>query len=282
MTVQKMIAGLVPKMRSMPQPIIAAVNGAASGGGLALALASDVRDRRRSRRASTSRSSASGCRAATSACRGCCRGSIGASRAFELLLTGRLDRRGRGRPHRARDARRARRRRSSTSALETAELIVGNSPFGVRMTKEVMWSQLEIGSLQAGIDLENRTQVLSSFTGDLTEAMAAFVGEAAAAVHRRVGDERAWQSMARRTRGAGDRRRAGDRQGDRARAGRGRRRRRGQLPHATRTSARETVAEIEKLGRRAVAYAASVDDYAQCEAMVAAGARRLRRTSTSS
>jgi enoyl-CoA hydratase len=60
-------------------------------------------------------------------------------------------------------------------ALETAELIVGNSPFGVRMTKEVMWSQLEIGSLQAGIDLENRTQVLSSFTGDLMEAMQAFV-----------------------------------------------------------------------------------------------------------
>src|SRR5690242_20484024 len=43
MTVQKLIAGLVPKMRSVPQPIIAAVNGAASGGGLALALASDVR-----------------------------------------------------------------------------------------------------------------------------------------------------------------------------------------------------------------------------------------------
>ena len=60
------------------------------------------------------------------------------------------------------------------SAIETAQLIVGNSPFGVRMTKEVMWSQLEIGSLQAGIDLENRTQILSSFTGDLTEAMAAF------------------------------------------------------------------------------------------------------------
>jgi enoyl-CoA hydratase len=60
------------------------------------------------------------------------------------------------------------------AALDTASLIVGNSPFGVRMTKEVMWSQLEIGSLQAGIDLENRTQVLSSFTGDLPEAMRAF------------------------------------------------------------------------------------------------------------
>lgn len=33
-------------------------------------------------------------------------------------------------------------------------------------------------------------------------------------------------------------------------------------------SALETVAEIEKLGRRARAYAASIDDHAQCEAMV--------------
>jgi enoyl-CoA hydratase len=43
------------------------------------------------------------------------------------------------------------------------------------MTKEVMWSQLEVGSFQAGIDLENRTQVLSSFTGDMEEAVRAFV-----------------------------------------------------------------------------------------------------------
>jgi NAD(P)-dependent dehydrogenase (short-subunit alcohol dehydrogenase family) len=34
-------------------------------------------------------------------------------------------------------------------------------------------------------------------------------------------------------------------------------------------AARQTVKEIEALGRRAFAYAASVDDYAQCEAMVA-------------
>ena len=64
---------------------------------------------------------------------------------------------------------------------------MGNSPFGVRMTKEVMWSQLEIGSLQAGIDLENRTQMLSSFTGDIEEAIAAFAGEAPAAVLEQLG-----------------------------------------------------------------------------------------------
>ena len=58
------------------------------------------------------------------------------------------------------------------------------------MTKEVMWSQLEVGQLQAGIDLENRTQMLSSFTGDMREAVAAFVEKRAAAfrcVGRRAG-----------------------------------------------------------------------------------------------
>ena len=99
---------------------------------------------------------------------------IGASRAYELMLTGRFV-----------DSEEAMRIGLVTSvadddalldaALAEAELILANGPFGVRMTKEVMWSQLEIGSLQAGIDMENRTQVLSSFAGDLEEAMAAFL-----------------------------------------------------------------------------------------------------------
>jgi enoyl-CoA hydratase len=172
MTVQKMIAGLVPKMRSMPQPIVAAVNGAASGGGLALALASDVRIAATNARFNVAfvRVGLSGCDIGVS---WLLPRLVGASRAFELLLTGRLI-----------DAAEADRiglvtrvvaeGQAVASALETAALIVANSPFGVRMTKEVMWSQLEIGSLQAGIDLENRTQVLASFTGDLTEAMQAF------------------------------------------------------------------------------------------------------------
>jgi enoyl-CoA hydratase len=61
------------------------------------------------------------------------------------------------------------------AALDTAELIRANSPFGVWMTKEVMWDNLEASSLQAAIDLENRTQLLSSYTGDMREALAAFL-----------------------------------------------------------------------------------------------------------
>jgi enoyl-CoA hydratase len=52
---------------------------------------------------------------------------------------------------------------------------LANSPTGVWMTKEVMWSQLEVGSLQAGIDLENRTQIMTSMTEDMREAVTAFV-----------------------------------------------------------------------------------------------------------
>ncbi|GAA1822049.1 hypothetical protein GCM10009735_65790 [Actinomadura chokoriensis] len=61
------------------------------------------------------------------------------------------------------------------AALETAALICANSPMGVWMTKEVAWSRLEVGSLQAGIDLENRTQVMTSCTRDQTEQITSFL-----------------------------------------------------------------------------------------------------------
>jgi hypothetical protein len=37
------------------------------------------------------------------------------------------------------------------------------------MTKEAAWSQLEAGNLQALIDLENRTQIMTTFTRDHSE-----------------------------------------------------------------------------------------------------------------
>ncbi len=167
------IAALVPRLRGLPQPVIAAVNGPAAGGGLALALASDIRIAATSARFNVAfvRLGLSGCDIGTS---WLLPRLIGASRAWELMLTGRIM-----------DAAEADRiglvlrvvpdEDLAGAALETAGLIAANAPWGVRMTKEVMWSQLEVGSLQAGIDLENRTQVLSSMTGDMQEAMAAFL-----------------------------------------------------------------------------------------------------------
>jgi enoyl-CoA hydratase len=170
---QTHIASLVPRLRSLPQPVIAAVNGAAAGGGLALALASDVRIAGASARFNVAfvRLGISGCDIGVS---WLLPRLIGASRAWELMLTGRIihadeaDRIGlvlRVVPD----------DELMAAALDTAALIAANSPWGIRMTKEVMWSQLEVGSLQAGIDLENRTQVLSSMTGDMQEAVAAFL-----------------------------------------------------------------------------------------------------------
>jgi enoyl-CoA hydratase len=167
------IAALVPRLRALPQPVIAAVNGPAAGGGLALALASDIRIASASARFNVAfvRLGLSGCDIGVS---WLLPRLIGASRAWELMLTGRII-----------DAAEADRiglvlrvvgdDELQTAALETAGLIVANAPWGVHMTKEVMWSQLEVGSLQAGIDLENRTQVLSSMTDDMREAVAAFL-----------------------------------------------------------------------------------------------------------
>jgi enoyl-CoA hydratase len=170
---QQHIAALVPHMRSLHQPVISAVNGAAAGGGLALALASDIRIAATSAKFNVAfvRIGLSGCDIGVS---WLLPRLIGASRAWELMLTGRVI-----------DSAEADRIGLVTrvvpdgtvvdSALETAALIAANSPWGVRMTKEVAWSQLEVGSLQAGIDMENRTQILSSMTGDMREAIAAFL-----------------------------------------------------------------------------------------------------------
>ena len=175
MDLQQRIATLVPLMRSLRIPVIAAVNGAASGGGLALALASDVRIAAESAKFNVAfvRIGLSGCDIGVS---WLLPRWIGASRAFELMLTGRMvlsdeaERIGLVSRVVPDD-------QLLAAALETAGQICANSPAGVWMTKEVMWSQLEVGSLQAGIDLENRTQILTSYTEDMAEAVGAFLAK---------------------------------------------------------------------------------------------------------
>ena len=170
---QQHIASLYTHMRSVRKPIIAAVNGAAAGGGFAFALASDIRVAAESARFNVAfvRIGLSGCDVGVSYL---LPRLIGASKAFELMLTGRFV-----------DAAEADRiglvsrvvpdGEVVDAALEIADQIAANSPFGVWMTKEVMWSNLETGSMQAAIDLENRTQILTTFTEDMPEAMRAFL-----------------------------------------------------------------------------------------------------------
>jgi enoyl-CoA hydratase len=170
---QKHIASLIPHLRSLPQPVIAAVNGPAAGGGFALVLGSDVRLAARSARfnAAFIRIGLSACDIGTS---WLLPRLIGAARAQELMLTGRVF-----------DAEEAYRiglvvdlvddHALLEAAYTKAEQIMLNAPFGVALTKEGMWSALEIPGMQAAIDLENRQQIMASATADHREAMLAFV-----------------------------------------------------------------------------------------------------------
>lgn len=172
MRFQQWIASLMIKLRELPMPVIAAVNGAAVGGGLALCLASDIRIASTGARFGDAfvKIGLSGCDVGVS---WLLPRIVGTGRAHELMLTGRII-----------DAAEAQQIGLTTSvvepdallpaALETARAIARNSPFGIKMTKEVSYAQWEIGSFRAGIDLENRTQILSSFTEDTVEAVSSF------------------------------------------------------------------------------------------------------------
>lgn len=165
--IQKHIASLIPRMRSIPQPIISAVNGPASGGGFALVLGSDIRIAAQSARfnAAFIRIGLSACDIGTS---WLLPRLVGAARAQELMLTGRLF-----------DAEEAVRiglvvdavpnEALMDAAFAKAEEIKLNTPLGVALTKEGMWTALEIPGLQAAIDLENRQQIMASFSDDARE-----------------------------------------------------------------------------------------------------------------
>lgn len=153
---------LVPIMRGMPQPVIGAINGPAIGGGMCLSLGADIRVAAASaywRAAGIN----NGLGAVELGLSWTLSRAIGSSRAFEICLS--------GRDVHADEAERiglVSQTVADGELLDTcyqlAERICGFSTHGVAMTKKLLWSSLEIGSLEAAIDLENRNQLLVRLT----------------------------------------------------------------------------------------------------------------------
>lgn len=172
---QRAIAGLAQQLRHLRQPVIAAVNGPAAGGGLALVLASDIRIA-----ADTAVFAVSFIRAGYSACdigtSWLLPRLVGAGRAHELMLTGRrfdaAEALGIGlladvvEPDRLREV-----------ALGKAAEIAANPPFSVELTKQGMWLALETPGFDAAVEFENRQQLVTAMTEDQREATAAFLSK---------------------------------------------------------------------------------------------------------
>jgi enoyl-CoA hydratase len=169
---QRRLASMVLRLRDIPQPVIAAIHGPAVGGGLALAAAADLR-----LADTTARFNAAFIRLGLSG------GDDGASwflprlvgptKAAEILYTGRFV-----------DAAEAERIGLVNRVVEEGTLlkaaedlaaeILQNSPFGIRMTKELLNYTLDAPGLRQAIEMENRTQALCLMTEDFDEGMRAF------------------------------------------------------------------------------------------------------------
>src|SRR4051794_15957295 len=170
---QEHMSRLVLKLRHTPQPVIAAVNGAAAGFGLALALGSDIRFAAPDAvfRAVFLNVGVSNCDMGVS---WLLPRLIGASRSHELMLTGRrvsaeeAERIGLVAEVVAADA-------LLDRALEAAEQIAAWAPWGIRLTKQGMWSALEIASEQAAIEYEDRQQIMAIHGTAVGEAVGAFL-----------------------------------------------------------------------------------------------------------
>lgn len=168
---QEKLVGLVPLLHHHPKPIVAAVQGAAVGMGMGLALAADIRvaSPKASFAAAFIRVGLSACDFGVSYL---LPHLVGASRSAEILLTGRKV-----------TAEEAHQTGLVTTladdpleaALDVASSIIAHSPFGVAMTKDVMWTNLTAPSLEAAMAVENRTQTLALLTEDMGEAVAAFI-----------------------------------------------------------------------------------------------------------
>ena len=60
------------------------------------------------------------------------------------------------------------------AALDMAAEMCRYSPYGLAMTKDILWVNLENPSLEAAIEIEDRNQLMLGFTENLPEAIRAF------------------------------------------------------------------------------------------------------------
>jgi len=170
---QQHVAGLIVDIHEHPKPIVAAVDGPAVGGGLAIALAADLRVA-----TPTARFGAVFINIGLSSCdvgvSYLLPRVVGPTRAAELMLTGRhfsgaeadafgmlnvlapegghLD-----------------------AALELAGRVAAQHEYGLELTKSGLHLGIDAPGLRHAVEMENRTQSLGSFSGNLAEAMTAFV-----------------------------------------------------------------------------------------------------------
>jgi len=170
-SVQKKYGDLVVQMRKIPQPVIAAVNGPAAGGGMALALASDVilAGPKATFVPSFINIGLSGGEMGTTFF---LPRLVGSTRAAEILMTGRTV-----------DAAEAERiglvcrvlaaDRLLPEALEIARKMVAKTSLGLRFTKEALYLNAD-ATLEAAVELENRNQSICCCAPDFLKAVTAF------------------------------------------------------------------------------------------------------------
>lgn len=173
LAVQYSIRDIMLAKRRCPQPIISIVQGAASGGGFALALASDIRLATPEARMNASflRIGLTGCDMGVSYF---LPRMVGSSVAAQYLLTGRFM-----------DAARAHALglvsmvapldELQQEAQALAEDMLRTTPLGLRFTKEALGLSLDMGSLEAVMAMEDRQQVLCTQSEDFQEGLQAFL-----------------------------------------------------------------------------------------------------------
>ena len=173
MRFQRQVSEVILRMRYCPQPIINLSHGAATGGGLAFALASDVRIAADSVKFNVAmvKIGLTGCDVGISYF---LPRAVGSSMAAEMMMTGRMIT--------------SERALSSglvsevvePSALEDAgkrlaEDMLSTSPLGLRLTKEGLRLTTDAPSLEAAIALEDRGQILCASAGFFDEGIGAFL-----------------------------------------------------------------------------------------------------------